>query len=104
MLALEEWGRKRFKPVAALAQVIAISAKECHEIVVASRGPWLLSGEDQPNAWLRLYRQPLRLEDMMWRILLPSKSSGPNEHSILPAALMHRAAMAELRQGIKHAL
>lgn len=66
MLAIEEWGRGRFKPMAMLAHVVAASAKECHQLILESRGPWLLSREEasgiRPKAWLDLYRQPFRVE------------------------------------------
>ncbi|MDX1968588.1 MAG: hypothetical protein SFV23_15530 [Planctomycetaceae bacterium] len=69
MLALERWAEGRFKPFAMFAQVVATHAKSSLEIIEESRCKSLMSvaetGRFNKNAWLRIYRQPLRVESVM---------------------------------------
>ena len=78
MSAIEKWGKKFFKPMVEVSQVVAICAEDCHEVIRRSREPWLLSAPEargiRPKECLRLYRQPLSLEAVALQFL-----SAPNE-------------------------
>jgi hypothetical protein len=73
MLVIEEWGAAKFKPIVMLAQMVAASAGECHQVILESRRPSKVFrdrlAEIHPNAWLRLYRQPLNIEAMVLELL-----------------------------------
>jgi hypothetical protein len=70
MLAIEEWGVAKYKPIVMLAHVVSASAQECYEIILASRAASKLLPKDcGPDAWLRLYRQPLNVEAIVLSLL-----------------------------------
>ncbi|MCG8584441.1 MAG: hypothetical protein MI757_07000, partial [Pirellulales bacterium] len=70
---LDQWARGRFKPMAMLAQTVATSAADCHEVILRSREPWLLTTDEAqsitPANWSTYHRRPLQLEGEMAHFL-----------------------------------
>ena len=72
MLALEEWGRKRFKPMVMLAHMVAASATECYELIAdAKRRRTLIFNQAKEislERWLELYRNRSWVESFLLRL------------------------------------
>jgi hypothetical protein len=108
MLAIEEWGRGKFKPIVALAQVVAASAQECHELILKAREPGLLAtveaGGIRANAWLDLYRQPLNLEAVGLQFLCAPEQPREAVGVIVEWPLLRGKLNRVFEKGIREAL
>lgn len=80
MLALEKWSEGRDLPLAMLSQLIAANAETLHDLVHLARRKFLLSVPQARgitrDAWLRMYRRPTAVRDMVWQLGL--RLGGPD--------------------------
>jgi hypothetical protein len=72
MLEIERWGQGRYMPMVMLAQTIALSAKECHELIEDPKRRRVLilnqAKECSSERWLELYRNRSWVESFVLRL------------------------------------
>ena len=105
MLALEEWAEGRFKPMAMLAQVVALGTEACHGTIHESRGQWLLGTEEadgiRVEKWLGLYRQPLQVEEVALQFLQKAEGLDGAEDAIGEWPVVRQALLAAFRDLVR---
>jgi len=104
MLAIEKWGEGKYKPMVMLAQVVAVSAESCFELIklVRTKPPLSLpvAGNIDFDEWRRLYRRHTPVQAAMLQALVePDDPDGVEQ-----ATLQIRPMRAELRNGLREAV
>jgi len=101
MLALEEWAVGRFQPMAMFAQVVAVSASDCHEVIQKAREAWWFMAQEASgigtNKWMACYQRPLCVEGELLHLL-----DQPDQPSLAEAAGLEWTALRRQMMGEFH--
>lgn len=106
MSYLEAWAEPRYKPIASLAQVMALSAGACHQLIEDSRRGRFLSLPEADSIaeteWCDLYRRPTRVRAVVFQAFQKPDSVDDLTQACIALKVEHRQFHDELREQLQH--